>query len=102
MDWHRRAQGPSGELRFGYKVVAQLGAWDIAPSGEWGKGDTEGKWSFVAECETRDAYWLEYGSSFTLVLVDLFGRELRFKNLERVFNDEKIGAWGVGPPEEIA
>ena len=103
MDWNRHEVGPSGELRCGYKVVAQLGAWDIQPGGEWGKSDPEGKWSFVAhECESRDSYWLEHGSAFSLVLVDQFGRTLRFppESIQRIFNDEKVGVWGAGGPKE--
>ena len=101
MDWNRRAAGPSGELRVGYKVAATLGPWDIAPSGEWGKDDAEGRWSMVAECDARDEFWMTRdAAAYTLVLVDQFGRELRFTGLLRVFNDEKIGAWGVGGPKE--
>lgn len=102
MAWARRAAGPSGELRVGYKVAARLGAWDIAPSGEWGKDEPEGRWSMVGECIDRDGFWMtwEDPAAFRLVLIDHSGRELRFDNLVRVFNDVTVGAWGVGGPKE--
>lgn len=97
-DWHRVASGPGGEVRVGHRVAAVLGAWDIAPSGVVGEDDPDGRWSLVALCRERDAFWIDRGGPFRLVLEDRQGRILRLR-ADRLFDDEKIGAWGVGPPE---
>lgn len=96
--WSRRSAGPSGELRRGYAVAAELGAWDIAPSGIVGQDDPEGPWSMVAEVRERADFWLGQGGTFDLLLTDMAGRTLTVRGVD-VMNDEKIGVRHRGAPE---
>ncbi len=98
-NWPRISAGPSAEIRAGHQIAARCGAWDIAPSGEMRSDVPSDKWSFLCQTDERDTFWLENASKFTLIATDHAGRTLTFRNLTRIFTDEKLGAWGDGPPE---
>ena len=71
------ATGPSGRLRRGYVVVAELPNWHWykrGPIGAWKLGDPWGAESYATE---RNAFWLDGGGPFTLELELPDGRVLR-------------------------
>ena len=98
-NWPRISAGPSAEIRAGHQVAVRCGAWDIAHSGQMHATEPSIKWSFLAQTDERDTFWLENASTFRLVAIDHAGRTLTFKNITRIFPDEKFGCWGEGPPE---
>ena len=99
--WQGRAVGDAAELRCGHQVAARLGTWDTHPQGESNLPNTEKKWGFLGEVVERNDFWLEQGDRFVLEVDTRDGHRLRFTDVRRVFNDEKIGVWGAGVPEVI-
>lgn len=100
-NWQGRTVGLGGELRCGHQVAARFGPWDTHPQGVSGQPNPEKKWGFLGEVVERNDFWIEHGQTFSLTLTTHAGDLLRFTDVRRVFNDEKIGVWGAGVPEVL-
>lgn len=92
-------RGPSAVVRVGHVVAATLGFWEITLRGIVGQLVPDGDWTFTAEVLERDGFWLDQAAAFDLVVETADGQTWRWRGLTRVFNEEKLGFWGSGPPE---
>jgi len=59
------AYGTSAQVRVGYKVAADLGAWTLDILGESFGADN---WEITADVLRADGYWLDHGNGFELRL----------------------------------
>lgn len=59
------AYGTAGQIRAGYRVAADLGAWTLDLLGTAFGTDS---WEITADVARADGYWLDHGGAFEIRL----------------------------------